>query len=234
MGFSIRVSLALKELRSENQLPFQVPMQSSLFPSASSSSPSRSHSNRQKQFHSLPCTDSERTLTAPDLATREDELGLLKPPLPLVILSNDTQFCSLTRAFLRHAGFSVFTCTTSDRAESLFLGRTDIQLWIIDVQALGIEAVYFATRVREQHPSMPVVLILGEHRDKNSLRHFLLHSWVQLTKPVDLSTLLTTINDRLTNVCAGSNPKNRPLPADPFEDDWLDLLQSRDFSRMRN
>lgn len=214
-------------------------MQSSLFPPASpSSSRSRSNHSVRNQLHLLPSPEAECALPGADSATKQDDLGLLKPHLHLIVLSNDTRFCTLTRAFLQHAGFSVFTCTTSDRAESLFLNRSDIQLWIIDVQALGIEAVYFATRVREQHPLTPVVLILGEKRDKHSLRHFMLHGWIQLTKPVDLSTLLTTINDQLTNAVTISPPKSfdsdRTIPADPFEDDWLNLFQSRDFSRMRN
>lgn len=215
-------------------------MQSSHFLPASSSSfsPSRRDRSIRSQVHLLPPANFECTLAAPDPAAKEDDLGLIKPYLPIVVLSNDTRFCSLTRAFLQHAGFCVFTCTTSDRAGSLFLGRSDIQLWIIDVQALGVEAAYFATRVREEHPSMPVVLMLGENRDKNSLRQFLLHGWIQLTKPVDLSTLLTTINDQLTNVCGRSLPKSfhsdDAIPPDPFEDDWLDIFQSPDFSRLRN
>ena len=153
-----------------------------------------------------------------------------------MLLSNDTRFCSLTRAFLQHAGFAVFTCTTSDRAESLFLNRSDLQLWIIDVQALGIEAVYFATRVREQHPAMPILLILDEHLENRALRQFLLHGWTQLTKPVDLSKMLTTINNALMNVGSAkhSKPNDFDAPLDPFEAEWLNEFSSTDLSRMRN
>ena len=175
----------------------------------------------------------------PETAARHDDLRLLHPPLQLVLLSNDTCFSSITRAFLQHAGFCVFTCTTSDRAEFLFLGRSDLQLWIIDVQALGIEAVHFATRVREHHPQMPILLILNEHRDTGTLRQFLLHGWTQLTKPVDLAKMLATINDVLTNVPTGAAAKHfmsdhSDAPLDTFEPDWLNDFRWTSLNRMRN
>jgi len=168
-----------------------------------------------------------------------DDLRLLSPPPQLVLLSNDTPFCSLTRSFLQHAGFAVFTCTTSDRAESLFLNRSDLQLWMIDVQALGIEAVYFATRLREQHPSMPILLILGEHRDSRTLRQFLLHGWTQLTKPVDFAKMLATIDDVLKNASQRSaatpiKPEHPGASMDPFEPDWLNDFPWTNPNRIRN
>ena len=173
-----------------------------------------------------------------DTATAPDDLRLLHPPLQVVLLSNDTSFCSLTRAFLQHAGFSVYTCTTSDRAESLFLDRSDLQLWIIDVKALGIEAAYFATRVREQHPSMPILLISNEQRDSRTLPQFLLHGWTQLTKPIDLAKMLATINDLLANARQGSTAKTfssgHPKGPEPTEPDWLNDLRRTNLSRMRN
>jgi CheY-like chemotaxis protein len=174
--------------------------------------------------------------TMPDVAATQDDLRLLHPPLQLVLLSNDTRFCSLTRAFLHHAGFAVFTCTNSDRAESLFLNRSDLQLWIIDVQALGIEAVYFATRVREQHPAMPILLILSDHAENRSLRQFLLHGWTQLTKPVDLSQMLTTINNVMSDARKGSTLKHYKSdgPLDPFEPEWLNDFSWPNPDRMRN
>jgi two-component system, chemotaxis family, chemotaxis protein CheY len=217
-------------------------MQNFFLPPARPSTLSRSNSclPLARRFSPPPSpADSQCALAVPDTTTRYDNLGLLHPPLQLVLLSNDSRFASLTRSFLQHAGFAVFTCTTSDRAESLFLSRSDLQLWIIDVQALGIEALYFATRVREQHPSMPILLILGEHHESHVLRQFLLHGWTQLTKPVDLAKMLETISNALTKVPRSSAAKysRSNLPdarLEPFESDWLKQFRSTNLNRMRN
>jgi hypothetical protein len=199
-----------------------------------------SRSNSSSRFHPLQSQPPSKCAIAdPVIEPRPDDLHLLHPSVQLVLLSNDASFCSLTRSFLRHAGFAIFTCTTSDRAESLFLNRSNLQLWIIDVQALGIEAVYFATLIREHHPGMPILLILGEYPEYRTLGQFLFHGWNLLTKPVDFAKMLTTINDVLTKSSRGSarkhfKPERTDAPSDPFEADWLNDLHWTHLSRMRN
>jgi len=85
---------------------------------------------------------------------------------------------------------------------------------------------------------MPILLILDEQRENRALRQFLLRGWTQLTKPIDLSRMLTTINDVLTNVPAGRGAnhfKSEHAGApEPFEADWLNGFRWTSLNRMRN
>lgn len=124
--------------------------------------------------------------------------------LKIVIVSDDRYFCALVRSYLESAGLCVFVCTSSERAESLFLSRYSIDLWIIDVQSLGIEAVYVATRVSELSPEVPLLVIDGPRSDRASLRALLPEFWVPLKKPVELPDLLASVHCMLEG---GRRPK---------------------------
>ena len=75
-----------------------------------------------------------------------DELNLaaVRRSIKCVLLSDDHQFCVLVRSYLQHLGFCVFTCSSSDRAEQQFLDRRDIDLWVVDIEALGVDAMCLA------------------------------------------------------------------------------------------
>jgi len=142
--------------------------------------------------------------------------------LKLLLVSDDDAFCSLLRAYLQHVGFSLLTCSTSDRAESLFLTRDDIDLWLVDTQALGVEGAYFAVKVRELHPSVPIVLFAGSDKNQNILQRFFWERWIRIAKSADLGTLLAIIQRAL----AGPSGAQESRPASenlnrPFEDDWM-------------
>lgn len=133
--------------------------------------------------------------------------SLEKRSLKIVIVSDDRYFCGLVRSYLESAGLCAFVCTTSERAENLFLSRCGIDLWIIDVQVLGIEAVYVATRVSELSPEVPLLVIDGPRQDQVPLRALLPGGWVLLKKPVELPDLLANVHRML----AWGRPRKRDV-----------------------
>jgi two-component system, chemotaxis family, chemotaxis protein CheY len=143
--------------------------------------------------------------------------------LKLLLFSTDDQFCAMVRSFLQHLGFSVFTCSSADRAERQFLRRCDIDLWLVDVEALGIEGLYVATKVRDLHSEVPIVLISGVHRD-NSIEHLLVRNWISVRKPIPLPDLLATIHHALSAEPGMPATKPKHDGKDFFETSWLNRL----------
>jgi len=143
----------------------------------------------------------------------------------LVLLSSDYQLCTRVHSYLQRVGFCVFTCTSFDRAERLFLGRRDIDLWLVDVEALGIEAMYLATKARDLHRDVPVILISGAVQKNDAVRPVFLESWIRIIKPIQLPALLTVIHRALRNV--GEMPKVKKLfeDSESFENDWINQLR---------
>ena len=146
----------------------------------------------------------------------DDELLSAKREVKLVLLSDDDTFCSLLRAFLQHLGFSLLVCTTSDRAETLFLGREDIDLWLIDTEALGMEGAYFAVKIRQLHPDNPVVLIAETSRPENFLQQLFWQDWIRVEKSADLPALLATIQQALTDPAFPVRDTSAASWASPF------------------
>lgn len=143
--------------------------------------------------------------------------------IKLLLVSDDDAFCSLLRAYLQHLGFSLLTCSTSDRAESLFLTRTDINLWLVDTQALGVEGAYFAVKVRELHPAVPIVVFAGADRHQNMLQRFFWDGWTRVEKSADFGTLLAIIQRALAGPTSTQDSGPAPENLEPaFEDDWVE------------
>jgi CheY-like chemotaxis protein len=147
----------------------------------------------------------------------------------VLIVSGDNYFCSLVRSYLESSGLHVCTCSTPDRAETTFLNRCEIDLALIDVQSLGVGAVFFAMHFRESRPEVPLLIIEGARPDELVLKDFLFDSWTTVRKPVELPDLLATIH-RLLKFGARRKSRNgthhdrqpfyAPLPEDDLEDSF--------------
>lgn len=180
------------------------------------------------------------TLAAPSIApTRTggnarvfldpDEINLVpaRRSVKCVLLSDDHLFCVLVRSYLQHLGFCVFTCSSSDRAEQQFLGRRDIDLWVVDFEALGVDAMCLAARVRDLHAELPIVVISGVDQDGNASAPLPWHEWIRIRKPIQLPDLLAIIQRALTMFPVSSQLAAAPGGCDPepLEDDWMHRLR---------
>jgi DNA-binding NtrC family response regulator len=112
----------------------------------------------------------------------------------ILILSDDIKFCALVRSFLQNSNLSVFACTTARRAEFTFLNRCELDLWVIDVQALGMEAISFAARVSEMSPETPILIVEGAKPGERVARGFLKSEWKTIRRPIKLTDILTKIH----------------------------------------
>ncbi len=153
-----------------------------------------------------------------------DELNLagFRRSVKCVLLSDDHLFCVLVRSYLQHLGFSVFTCSSSDRAEQQFLERRDINLWVVDFDALGVDAMCLAARVRDFHAELPIVVISGAGQEGSATTPFPWHKWIRISKPIQLPDLLAIIQRALAAV-----PETLALKPpggcheEPSENEWM-------------
>lgn len=176
---------------------------------------------------SSPFSISQDSISHPksiEFESEESNLAAVKQVIKLLLLSTDGAFCILVRSYLLHLGFSVFICTSAERAESLFLERYDIDIWLIDVQSLGIEAMYFATKVHDLHPGIPIILISGAQRSESCLQRLFWQNWIQIRKPIGLLELLEKIHRVLSSTTA--SPKTMEQ-----SDDW-DHLEAKEITRL--
>jgi two-component system, chemotaxis family, chemotaxis protein CheY len=162
------------------------------------------------------------------VAVDPDDLNVagVRRSVKCVLLSADHHFCALVRSYLQHLGFCVFTCSSSDRAERQFLERRDIDLWVVDVEALGVDAMYLAARVRELHTEIAIVVISEARQDATACRPFPWHGWIRIRKPIQLPDLLAVIQRALAPV--PKKPNLVPPPGcdpEPFENQWMIRLR---------
>lgn len=157
-----------------------------------------------------------------------DELNLstVRRSVKCVLLSADHPFCILVRSYLQHLGFCVFTCSSADRAEQQFLERRDIDLWVVDADALGADAMCLASRVRDLHAELPIVVISGAGQEECVPRTFSWQGWIRIRKPIQLPDLLAIIQRALAKTPAPL--QFVPLSswdAEPVENDWVNRMR---------
>jgi two-component system, chemotaxis family, chemotaxis protein CheY len=158
-----------------------------------------------------------------------DELNLagFRRSVKCVLLSDDQLFCVLVRSYLQHLGFSVFTCSSSDRAEQQFLERRDIDLWVVDFEALGADAMCLAARLRDLHAELPIVVISGAGQEGSATTPFPWHEWIRIKKPVQLPDLLAIIQRALAIFPVTPQLAAAPGGCDPepLENGWMHRLR---------
>src|SRR6266568_1594390 len=103
---------------------------------------------------------------------------------------------ALTNALI-NAGFRVDSVRTGEQAIALF-EQEPYDLLITDIVMPKIDGVELTRRLRQHHPSLPVVLISGYNEATSLLSHLDQSHLVYLQKPFPCSQLVTTIRRLLS------------------------------------
>lgn len=146
-----------------------------------------------------PLTNLQSTINSV-LEPEDEDLAILRRSIRLVVASSDEGLCRVIRSFLQHLGFTVFVCTSADRAERIFINNCSIDLWLIDVEQLGIEAMQLAFRVRDLYQDTPIVLISTLNYDDDPLLRPLCQSFIRVRKPLRLEELVAVIDHSLSTI----------------------------------
>jgi DNA-binding response OmpR family regulator len=128
-----------------------------------------------------------------DPETHADRPTLERRSQNVLMLSTDLSFSKLVRSYLEHSSIAVLHCTAAGRAESFLANRVRTDLWMIDVEDLGIDALYIATRVRECRPEAPVLILEGDRPDRELLERFMFEEWARIAKQSPLTKLFAAV-----------------------------------------
>lgn len=116
-----------------------------------------------------------------------------KAPRNILVVDDDSDIRSLTRTFLEHEGYNVFTCESADRAIHIFR-RSPIDLLITDYSMPNRSGMDLAREAKGIRPSLPVLIVSGAIVDQVQLELMRIRNWNFLPKPFSLPQLLAEVH----------------------------------------
>jgi DNA-binding NtrC family response regulator len=116
-----------------------------------------------------------------------------KAPRNILVVDDDSDIRSLTRTFLEHEGYNVFSCESADRAIHIFR-RSTIDLLITDYAMPNRTGMDLAREAKSIKPSLPVLIVSGAIVDKVQLEMMSIRNWNFLPKPFSLPQLLAEVH----------------------------------------
>jgi CheY-like chemotaxis protein len=121
-------------------------------------------------------------------------------PSVILLVDDDPDVRLLTRTFLEHEGYSVFSSGDAERAVQIFRSIPQIDLLVTDLYMPGRSGMELARELKAIRNEVPVLLISGavlEEKQEASLQE---EGWSFLAKPFRLPELLAAVHRILAPV----------------------------------
>ena len=115
----------------------------------------------------------------------------------ILVVDDDPDIRSLTRTFLEHEGYQVYTSGDADRAAKIFQRAPHIDLLITDYSIPHRSGIQLAQDLKSIRPSLHVLIISGFILAPTQLAQMQAHGWSFLAKPFSLPLLLTNVHNIL-------------------------------------
>ncbi|WP_213803357.1 response regulator [Granulicella sp. dw_53] len=115
----------------------------------------------------------------------------------ILVVDDDSDVRSLTRTFLEHEGYHVYTSGEADRAANIFRRAANIDLLITDYYMPHRSGMELALELKALQPSLPVLVISGALLDPFQLSQLRSQGWNFLAKPFSLPQLLANVHEIL-------------------------------------
>ena len=115
-------------------------------------------------------------------------------PSVILLVDDDPDVRSLTRTFLEHEGYSVFSSGDAERAVQIFRSVPQVDLLVTDLYMPGRSGLELARELKAIRSEVPVLLISGgvlEEQQEAGLRD---EGWSFLSKPFGLTELLGAVH----------------------------------------
>jgi DNA-binding response OmpR family regulator len=137
--------------------------------------------------------------TAFDVSPSHNGLSGFSPSL-ILLVDDDPDVRSLTRTFLEHEGYSVFSSGDAERAVQIFRNVPQIDLLVTDLYMPGRSGVDLGWDLKGIRSDLPVLLISGGPIGGEEMAKMLEDGWSFLAKPFRLTELLATVHRILAPV----------------------------------
>jgi DNA-binding response OmpR family regulator len=129
----------------------------------------------------------------------EHGVDMASSPSTILLVDDDLDIRSLTKTFLEHEGYRVFSSGDAERAAQIFwsVPRIDvprIDLLITDLYLPGRSGMELAVELKAQRSELPVLMISGGAVDSGQRARLQEEGWRFLGKPFHLTELLSTVH----------------------------------------
>jgi len=121
-------------------------------------------------------------------------------PSNILLVDDDPDMRSLTRTFLEHEGYGVFSSGDAERAAAIFRSVPQIDLLVTDLYMPGRSGMELARELKTLRSGLPVLMISGGLVDGAQEKRLKDEGWSFLAKPFRLPELLSTVHRILAPV----------------------------------
>jgi DNA-binding response OmpR family regulator len=121
-------------------------------------------------------------------------------PSIVLLVDDDPDIRSLTRTFLEHEGYSVFSSGDAVRAAQIFRNVPQIDLLVTDFYMPGVSGMDLATELKAIRNDLPVLMLSGGVMEDGQMARLKQEGWSFLAKPFRLPELLSAVHRILAPV----------------------------------
>ena len=115
-------------------------------------------------------------------------------PSMILLVDDDPDIRVLTRTFLEHEGYSVFSSGDAERAAQIFRSVPQIDLLVTDLYMPGRSGMDLGLELKALRRDLPVLLISGGFVETEQTEKMQEEGWSFLAKPFRLTDLLTMVH----------------------------------------
>lgn len=133
-------------------------------------------------------------------------------PSTILVVDDDSDIRSLTRTFLEHEGYNVYTSGDADRAAQIFRRAAHIDLLITDYSMPHRSGMDLAREIKSLQPTLPILIISGILLDPMQFQYLRTEGWNFLAKPFSFPQLLANVHEILRTT-PPSSPDTKPTSA---------------------
>jgi CheY-like chemotaxis protein len=141
--------------------------------------------NSRRKDSEMPFEISHSSVSSPELS-----------PSTILLVDDDRDVRMLTKTFLEHEGYGVFSSGDAERAAQIFRSAPQIDLLVTDIYMPGRSGMELARELKTIRNELPVLLISGGVVDDDLQEE----GWNFLAKPFRLPELLATVHQILAPV----------------------------------
>lgn len=113
--------------------------------------------------------------------------------MKLLFIDDEQTFLKYLAKRLILDGFTVKT-TFSGEEGVVAAANEDFDVAVVDLQMPGIDGIEVQKRLKDLQPSLPCIVLTGHGSVENALESGKYNAFKFLSKPVDMDTLIETIN----------------------------------------
>jgi len=121
-------------------------------------------------------------------------------PSKILLVDDDPDIRSLTRTFLEHEGYGVFSSGDAERAAQIFRSVPEIDLLVTDLYMPGRSGIELAKELKALRSELSVLMISGGLVDNVQKTNLEAEGWNFLAKPFRLTELLSMVHRILAPV----------------------------------